>query len=71
MCLAKVYHSMESTSPVLEDVARMRSAPDGLELETLYGEKRVVSGAISEIDFVRSRVILVEAGSHAAVDAAG
>lgn len=58
MCLAKLYESPDSDRPVLEDIAYLRCEPDRVELKTLYGERKVVQGRISQVDFVKSRVVL-------------
>ena len=58
MCLGKVYQAEESDEPHLESIAYLRLEGDQVELETLFGEKRVLQGRLREIDFVRSRIIL-------------
>lgn len=58
MCLGKVYQAEESDEPLLESIAYLRLEGDQVELETLFGEKRVLQGRLREIDFVRSRIIL-------------
>ena len=60
MCLAKLYESPGSDRATLEDIARIRFGPDGIELKTLYGETKVISGKISQIDFVKSTVVLAD-----------
>ena len=58
MCLAKLYQNEESAEPDLESIAYLRLDGDQVELETLFGEKRVLKGRLQEIDFVRSRIVL-------------
>lgn len=58
MCLGKVYQAEESDEPLLESIAYLRLEGDQVELETLFGEKRVFQGRLREIDFMRSRIIL-------------
>lgn len=58
MCLAKVYHDMESDKPILEDLAHVIIDGNSLELETLFGERKVFLGTVREIDFVKSRVVI-------------
>ena len=58
MCLAKAYLSISDDNPVLQDIAHMRLRDDCVELETLFGEERVISGRVVEIDFSTSRILL-------------
>lgn len=60
MCLAKAYLNKRADEPVLQDVARMRLHDDRVELETLFGEERVISGRVVEIDFSTSKILLSE-----------
>jgi len=56
MCLAKVYE--EGDEPILEDIAYMIIDGDRVEVETLFGERRVFLGKVRQVDFVKSRVRL-------------
>lgn len=58
MCLAKVYEDMESDKPILEDLAHVIIDGNRLELETLFGDRKVFLGKVREIDFVKSRVVI-------------
>ncbi|TEU01966.1 MAG: CooT family nickel-binding protein [Dehalococcoidia bacterium] len=58
MCLAKVYEDMESDKPILEDLAHVIIDDNRLELETLFGDRKVFLGKVREIDFVKSRVVI-------------
>ena len=58
MCLAKAYLNKWADEPVLHDIAHMRLHDDRVELETLFGEERVVSGRVVEIDFSSSKILL-------------
>lgn len=58
MCLAKVYEDMESDKPILEDLALVIIDDNRLELETLFGDRKVFLGKVREIDFVKSRVVI-------------
>ena len=58
MCLAKVYEAAESDEPVLEDIAYMIIDGDRVEVETLFGERRIFLGKVHEVDFVKSRIQL-------------
>lgn len=58
MCLAKVYQDMESDKPILEDLAHVIIDDNRLELETLFGDRKVFLGKVREIDFEKSRVVI-------------
>jgi predicted RNA-binding protein len=60
MCLAKAYFNKSVDDPILQDVARMRLYDDRVELETLFGEEKVISGRVVEIDFSTSKILLSE-----------
>jgi len=60
MCLAKAYFNKSADNPILQDIARMRLHDDRVELETLFGEERVISGRVVEIDFSTSKIVLSE-----------
>ena len=61
MCLAKVYDATKGDKPVLEDIAYMIIDGDRVEVETLFGEKRIFQGKVRQVDFLKSRVQLEEA----------
>ncbi|GAH50979.1 unnamed protein product [marine sediment metagenome] len=58
MCLAKVYETTEGDKPILEDIAYMIIEAERVEVETLFGERKVLQGRVRQIDFVKSRVQL-------------
>ena len=58
MCMAKLYEAKEGDKPILEDIARMVIADRRVEVETLFGEKRVFQGRIRQIDFLKSQIQL-------------
>jgi len=58
MCLATAYLSEGSGEPVLRDIAYMRFDGDSVELETLFGEEKVIPGRVREVDFSTSKIIL-------------
>ena len=60
MCLAKAYLNKWNNEPVLQDIAHMRLHDDRVELETLFGEERVIPGRVVEIDFSTSKILLNE-----------
>jgi len=58
VCLAKAYLNNQDDEPVLQDISHMRLHGDKVQLESLFGEKRVVAGRVVEIDFLTSKVLL-------------
>ncbi len=60
MCLAKAYLNKWAGEPVLQDITHMRLHDDRVELETLFGEERVISGRVVEIDFSTSKIVFNE-----------
>lgn len=58
MCLAKVYQVIESDEPILEEIAHVKIDGNQLELESLFGERKVLMGTVREIDFMKSRVVI-------------
>ena len=58
MCLAKAFINNGSEQAVLQDIARLRIYNDKVELETLFGEEKVMMGRVVEIDFVASKILL-------------
>ena len=68
MCLATAYLNKGSEEPILRDIAHMRFDGDSVEMETLFGEEKVILGRVLEIDFSTSKIILdvsiIEADSN-------
>ena len=60
MCMAKLYEVKEDAKPILEDIARMTIADRQVEVETLFGEKKVFQGKVRQIDFLKSQIQLEE-----------
>ena len=58
MCMAKLYEAKEGDKPILEDIARMIITDRRIEVETLFGEKRVFQGKVRQIDFLKSQIQL-------------
>jgi len=58
MCMAKLYVAKEGDKPIVEDIARMTIADRRIEVETLFGEKRVFQGKVRQIDFLKSQIQL-------------
>jgi predicted RNA-binding protein len=60
MCMAKLYEAKEGDKPILEDIARMKIADHQVEVETLFGERKVFQGKVRQIDFLKSQIQLEE-----------
>jgi predicted RNA-binding protein len=58
MCMAKLYEAKEGDKPIVEDIARMVIADGRVEVETLFGEKKVFQGRVRQIDFLKSQIQL-------------
>ena len=58
MCLAKAYLDKWGDEPVLQDIAHMRLHDERVELDTLLGEEKVITGRVVEVDFANSRILL-------------
>jgi predicted RNA-binding protein len=60
MCLAAAYIGEGSEQPIMQEIARLRIDGDMIEIETLFGEGKVIQGRVAEIDFMKSRVVIEE-----------
>jgi len=60
MCMAKLYEAKEGDKPILEDIARLTIADRRVEVETLFGERKVFQGKVRQIDFLKSQIQLEE-----------
>ena len=58
MCMAKLYEAKEGDKPILEDIARLTITDRRVEVETLFGEKKVFQGKVRQIDFLKSQIQL-------------
>ena len=58
MCLAAAYQGVESDEPILKEIAHLNINGDKIELETLFGERKVIQGKLTEIDFMKSRIVI-------------
>jgi len=58
MCMAKLYEAKEGDKPILGDIARMIIADRRVEVETLFGDRRVFQGKVRQIDFLKSQIQL-------------
>jgi predicted RNA-binding protein len=56
--MAKLYEAKEGDKPILEDIARMTIADRRIEVETLFGERKVFQGKVRQIDFLKSQIQL-------------
>ena len=62
MCLAKAYLDKWDDEPVLQDIARMRLHDGRVELETLFGEEKMIPGRVVEVDFATSKILVNKYG---------
>lgn len=60
MCMAKLYRAKEGQEPILEDIARLTITDQQVEVETLFGERKVFQGRVHRIDFLKSQIQLEE-----------
>ena len=58
MCMAKLYEATEGDKPILEDIAHMTIDGRRVQVETLFGEKRVFQGTVRQVDFLKSQIQL-------------
>jgi predicted RNA-binding protein len=58
MCMAKLYEAKEGDKPILENIARLTIADRQVEIETLFGERKVFRGKVRQIDFLKSQIQL-------------
>jgi len=58
MCMAKLYEAKEGDKPIVEDIARLTIADRQVEVETLFGERKVFHGRVRQIDFLKSQIQL-------------
>jgi len=58
--MAKLYEAKEGGKPIVEDIARLTIADRQVEVETLFGEKKVFQGKVRQIDFLKSQIQLEE-----------
>ena len=57
MCLAAAYQGAESDQPILQEIARLNIYNDKIELETLFGQRKVLQGRLTAIDFMSSTLL--------------
>ena len=60
MCMAKLYEAKEGDKPIVEDIARLTIGDRQVEVETLFGERKVFQGKVRQIDFLKSQIQLEE-----------
>jgi predicted RNA-binding protein len=56
--MAKLYEAEEGDRPIVEDIARLTIADGQVEVETLFGEKKIFQGKVRRIDFLKSQIQL-------------
>jgi len=68
MCLAKAYTNREMVEPILENISHMDLDGKSVRMETMFGEEKVISGRVLEVDFENSNVIVEYFDKHDVVD---
>ena len=58
MCMAKLYEAKEGDKPILDNIARVTISDGEVEVQTLFGEKKVFRGKVRHIDFLKSQIQL-------------
>ena len=58
MCLAKAYTNREMIEPILENISHMDLDGKSIRMETMFGEEKVISGRVLEVDFENSKIIV-------------
>jgi predicted RNA-binding protein len=58
VCLAKAYLNNKHNEPVLQDISYIRLQENRVELETLFGQEKVIPGRVIEIDFSTSKIFI-------------
>ena len=58
MCMARLYETEGGDKPIVEDIARLTIADRQVEVETLFGEKKIFQGKVRQIDFLKSQIQL-------------
>ena len=58
MCLAKAYTKRDMFEPILENISHMDLDGKSIRMETMFGEEKVISGRVIEVDFENSKVII-------------
>ncbi len=56
--MAKLYQGEQGGKPIMDNIARLTIADRQIEVETLFGEKKVFQGKVREIDFLKSQIQL-------------
>jgi len=56
--MAKLYEAKQGDKPIMEDIARLSIADRQVEVETLFGERKVFQGRVRRIDFLKSQIEL-------------
>ena len=58
MCLAEAFLKNNGEEPILQDISHIKLDGARVAMKTLFGEGKVISGRVLEIDFLSSKVIL-------------
>ena len=58
MCLAKAYTNREMVEPILENINHINLNNKNIQMETMFGEEKVIQGKVLEVDFENSKIIV-------------
>jgi predicted RNA-binding protein len=60
MCLSKVFvRSVDEESVIVDEASKIVYSNDAVEINTLFGEKKVLKGhVIKEVDLIKNQIIL-------------
>jgi predicted RNA-binding protein len=56
--MAKLYKAEEVDKPIVEEIAHLTIGDRQVEVETLFGEKKIFEGKVRQIDFLKSQIQL-------------
>jgi predicted RNA-binding protein len=58
--MAKLYEVKDGDKLILDHIARLTIGDRQIEVETLFGEKKVFQGKVLQVDFLKSQIQLEE-----------
>jgi predicted RNA-binding protein len=56
--MAKLYEAKKGDKAIVENIARLTIADRQVEVETLFGERKIFRGKVRQIDFLKSQIQL-------------
>lgn len=60
MCLASAFLTNWNNEPILQDIALVQLHGDNVEMKTLLGEGKIISGKVVTIDFAKAKILLMQ-----------